>query len=100
MAHFLLIYEFSADYLERRGAFRGAHLGYAWAAAERGELVLAGALADPADRGILLFEGEDPAVVEAFAAADPYVIAGLVLSWRVRRWTTVVGDAAATPVRS
>ena len=35
--HFLLIYELADDYLERRPAFRGAHLSLAWAAHERGE---------------------------------------------------------------
>jgi len=49
---------------------------------------------------VLLFEGESDAAARAFAAADPYVKAGLVTQWSVRLWTTVVGDAAATPVRS
>lgn len=99
MAHFLLIYEFVDDYLERRGALREAHLTHAWATADRGELVLAGALADPVDRGILLFEGDGPEPAEAFAAADPYVTEGLVVSWQVRRWSTVVGDMAGDPIR-
>ena len=34
--HYLLIYDVSSDYLERRAEFRGAHLKLAWAAAERG----------------------------------------------------------------
>ena len=37
--------------------------------------------------------------VEAFATTDPYVLNGLVKSWRVRPWTTVAGEWAATPVR-
>ena len=65
----------------------------------RGELVLGGALADPPDMAILLFQGESPEAAEAFAGADPYVRNGLVRSWHVRPWTTVVGDIAATPVR-
>ena len=40
------------------------------------------------------------ATAMAFATADPYVRAGLVTEWSVRPWTTVVGDSAATPVRS
>jgi uncharacterized protein YciI len=48
---------------------------------------------------VLLFEGETPAVAESFAQADPYVLNGLVTKWRVRPWTTVVGEHAATPVR-
>lgn len=99
MKHFLLFYEFVSDYLERRPAFRSDHLRLAWEAQGRGELVLAGALADPADGAVLLFEGEDKAVAERFAKADPYVANGLVERWHVRVWTTVIGDRAATPVR-
>lgn len=97
--HYLLIYEASDDYLERRGAFRGAHLKLAWEAVERGELLLGGALADPVDGAVLLFKGESPEVAEKFVRADPYVANGLVRSWRVREWTTVVGNGATTLVR-
>jgi uncharacterized protein len=99
MAHFLLIYDFADDYLERRETFRAEHLAYAWAASERGELLAGGALADPFDQGILLFEGDSAAAAESFARADPYVINGLVKNWRVRPWATVVGRLAATPMR-
>jgi hypothetical protein len=60
---------------------------------------LGGALANPPDAAILLFQGDSPAVVEAFVQADPYVQNGLVLHWHIREWTTVVGDLAMTPVR-
>lgn len=97
--HYLLFYDLAPDYLERRGAFRDEHLALAWAAHARGELVLAGALADPVDGAVLLFQGDSPAVAEQFVAADPYVHNGLIASWRVRPWTTVAGEGAATPVR-
>jgi uncharacterized protein YciI len=97
--HFLLFYEAGPDYLERRPDFRGAHLEHAWAAHQRGELVVAGALADPVDGAVLMFQGEDASAAEEFARADPYVRNGLVADWRVREWTTVVGDFAATPLR-
>jgi hypothetical protein len=97
--HYLLMYDVSDDYLSRRGEYRAGHLAYAWAAAGRGELLLAGALADPVDSAVLLFEGDSPAVAEAFAREDPYVKAGLVVRWRVRLWQTVVGAHAANPVR-
>lgn len=97
--HYLLIYDVAPDYLERRGAHRDAHLALAWAAQARGELLLGGALAEPADGAVLLFQGESPAAAESFAAADPYVRNGLVTRWRVRPWVTVVGDQASTPVR-
>lgn len=96
--HWLLMYELVDDYLERRADHRSAHLALAWAAVERGVL-LAGAVAEPVDSALLLFQGDSPAAAEAFARADPYVNAGLVRSWRVRPWQTVVGEAAANPVR-
>ena len=99
MKHYLLFYDTAPDYLERRAKYRSAHLGLAWDAVERGELVLGGALADPTDGAVLLFRGEDRSVGEEFARADPYVTNGLVARWHVREWTTVVGEMAATPVR-
>lgn len=97
--HFLLTYNLAPDYLERRAEFRNAHLKLAWEAQERGELVLAGALDDPADRALLVFDCESAQTPQLFAATDPYVTNGLVRSFHVRPWTTVVGDLAATPVR-
>lgn len=97
MMHYLLFYDVVPDYVERRAAFRAGHLALAWQAQARGELVLGGALADPPDGAVLLFKGESPAVAESFAAADPYVRNGLVTRWRVRAWTTVVGDGASSP---
>jgi len=99
MKHFLLFYEVASDYLERRSQFRGEHLKLAWDAYERGDIVVAGALADPPDGAVLMFQGEDKSVAEDFAKADPYVANGLVTRWYVREWTTVIGNLAATPVR-
>jgi uncharacterized protein YciI len=96
--HYLLMYDVTDDYVERRAAFRSAHLGLARQAVERGELVLGGALADPPDMAVLLFRGSSPAAAEAFAMADPYVLNGLVKQWRVRPWTTVIGPDAEVKV--
>jgi uncharacterized protein YciI len=87
------MYELVDDYLPRRGGFRQEHLGLAAAAQERGEIVLAGAFADPPDRALLIFRGADRSVAEAFARKDPYVINGLVKRWEVRPWTVVIGGA-------
>ena len=97
--HYLLFYETAADYLERRAELRSEHLALAWASHARGELILGGALAEPIDGAVLLFEGDSPDVAERFAASDPYVRNGLVARWRVRPWSTVVGEGAASPVR-
>lgn len=97
--HYLLFYEVADDYLAKRAELRSSHLEKAWAASDRGELVLAGALANPVDGAVLLFSGGSPAVAENFAKADPYVTQGLVRKWHVREWTTVAGSTASTPVR-
>ena len=92
--HYLLFYKTVADYAERRPPFRRAHLQHAQEAVARGQLVLAGALANPTDGAVLLFRGDSPAAAEQFAKTDPYVVNGLVTKWYVREWTTVVGPEA------
>lgn len=94
--HYLLFYELVPDYLQRRAEFRDEHLTLAWRAHDQGELLLGGALGDPVDGAILLFKGESPRVAEQFAKNDPYVLNGLVTSWRVRAWTTVAGQMRQT----
>ncbi|HUK35131.1 MAG TPA: YciI-like protein [Vicinamibacterales bacterium] len=96
--HYLLFYEVVDNYAERRAPFRAAHLQYAKQALERGELVLGGAFANPIDGTVLLFKGASPSVAEAFAKTDPYVVNGLVTNWRVREWTTVIGELAEHPL--
>lgn len=97
MKYFLLFYDVTDDYMERRGAYREAHLALARAAAERGELRYGGAYADPPDGATLVFCGEDRGVAERFVKADPYVQNGLVKSWRVREWTVVIGADYRSP---
>jgi uncharacterized protein YciI len=89
--YYLLLYDVVDDYLDRRGAFREAHLALAHEAQARGELIMAGALHDPVDGAALVFKGDGPAVAEQFAEGDPYVKNGLVTAWRVRRWAVVIG---------
>ena len=96
--HYLLIYDVVDDYVTRRAPLRAAHIAHGRAAVARGELVLGGALANPPDGAILLFRGDSPAAAEAFARADPYVLNGLVTTWRVREWTTVLGPDAEIPL--
>lgn len=92
--HFLLIYDADADYADRRAPHRAAHIALAREAVKRGELVLGGAFADPIDGSVLLFKAPTAATAEAFARNDPYVREGVVRAWRVREWTTVIGDLA------
>jgi uncharacterized protein YciI len=95
--HHILFYDVIPDFTERRPMYRAEHLSLVRAAHDRGELVMAGALAEPAGGAVLVFRGDSPKAAEAFAAADPYVRNGLVTHWRVRKWSTVIGDGATMP---
>ena len=92
--HYLLFYDVVDDYVTRRAPLRAAHIGHARDSIARGELVLAGAFANPPDGAMFLFRGASPEAAERFAENDPYVTNGLVKKWRVREWTTVVGRDA------
>ena len=61
--------------------------------------MLGGTTGNPPDSAVFMFDCADPSVIEAFVQADPYVQNGLVLRHTIVPWTTVVGDAAHTPVR-
>ncbi|WP_176331613.1 YciI-like protein [Burkholderia vietnamiensis] len=98
MRHFLLFFVFAPDFESRREQYRDPHLRLAWQASERGELLLAGALTDPVDTGVLLFSTESVEQVEKYAREDPYVVNGLVIRWYVREWATTVGDDASMPI--
>jgi len=66
------------------------------------KLFLPGALAEPADRALIVFRAADKSKVEAFARKDPYVMNGLVKKWEVRHWNVVVGNeqpASTRPLR-
>ena len=91
--YWLLLYDYVEDILERRVPLREEHLGLASAAHERGELVMAGALAEPVDGAVFVFTADDAAVIEDFVNHDPYVREGLVTDWRIRPWTVVIGGA-------
>lgn len=90
--YYILFYDYVENILERRAPYRSEHLAAAQAAQARGELVMAGALAEPVDRAVLVFKVDDPQVIEAFVRADPYVLNGLVTSWQIRPWTVVIGS--------
>ncbi len=95
MNYYALLYHLVDDYMKRRPAYRDDHLRLAREANGRGELVLGGAFADPANMALLVFRVRDRSVIEAFVNNDPYVVNGLVKRWEVRPWTVVIGNEPA-----
>ncbi len=96
MKYFALIYYVVDSFVSRRTPFREEHLRLVRAANQRGELLLAGALGDPADRALLVFGTPDRSVAEDFARNDPYVTNGLVSRWEVQPWAVVIGGDSVT----
>lgn len=92
MSYYILNYKLNDNYLQERGQYRSEHLKMAKNAAEKGELVLGGALDSPADEAYLIFNCEDEKIPTEFAENDPYVNNGLIKEWTVRKWNAVVGS--------
>ncbi|PTX44592.1 hypothetical protein C8P64_0573 [Christiangramia gaetbulicola] len=92
MNYYILNYKLADNYLQDRGQYRAEHLGMAKEAAEKGALVLGGALDEPADEAYLIFRSENDEVATNFAENDPYVKNGLIKEWKVRKWNAVVGS--------
>lgn len=90
---FILFYDYIENIIERRAPYREAHLALVKEYVARGELILGGAFANPADGAAIVFKTDDQARIEEFVQKDPYVINGLVTGWRIREWTVVVGSA-------
>src|SRR6185369_12397745 len=95
MKYFALFYYVVDDFVSRRATYREEHLRRVREAHRSGDLLLAGAFTDPADRALLVFRAAGRSAVEEFARNDPYVTSGLVTRWEVRRWAVVIGDDTA-----
>jgi uncharacterized protein len=77
---YVLFYDYVDDILQRRAPHRDAHLAGINASAE---ITLAGAFGDPPRGAVIVFNTDDAAIVEDFAANDPYVREGLVTERRI-----------------
>ena len=86
----VLYYKTVPNYKEKRKVVRTIHLEHVKKYADRGEIIMGGALEDPADEALIIFNTDDITVAEDFARADPYVLNGLITEWRARLWNEVV----------
>lgn len=88
---FLVTYSYVPDMVERRQPHRSEHLAYLKEAFEKGQIIMAGAVTDPVDGGLLIMRADESSELLAFAANDPYAKAGLLRGVTVREWTVVLG---------
>ncbi len=89
--YYILFYKFIDDYLEKKTTFWEPHFAYVEEAYKRGDLIMAGVLAEPTDYALLVFKGYSPKPAEDFAEKDPFVLNGIVKEWKVRPWTVAIG---------
>ena len=88
---FAVICEDKPGALELRKANRPAHLAYL---EESGVVTQAGAFLDAADLpcgSLVILEAEDLAAAKAWAAGDPFALAGVFAKVEVRPWRRVIG---------
>jgi uncharacterized protein YciI len=86
---YLLFYDYVEDVVERRAPHRERHLERIREWRDGGRIVMAGATGDPPSGALIIFDVDNPTLVEEFADADPYVLAGLVTARRIVPWTVV-----------
>jgi uncharacterized protein YciI len=87
--YYILFYKTVDNYIERRAPFREEHLRLIREFHSDGRMVMAGALAEPADGAVLIFRGDNPDAAHDFVYRDPYVKNGLITEWSVRPWNVV-----------
>lgn len=90
MALYALICTDKADYLPTRLANREAHVAYLTSS---GVVAQAGPFLDGAGQmcgSLVIIDVADRAAAEAWAAADPYAIAGLFAKVRIEEWKKVI----------
>ena len=90
IVHHCLFYDYVEDVVEKRAPLRADHLALAREWKDDGRIVMAGALGNPPHGALFVFKVEDPAQIEQFVDADPYVSGGIVTGHRVVPWNVVI----------
>jgi uncharacterized protein YciI len=85
----VVLYESADDVLQRAPDFMADHTAHYEAYAAAGLLLGIGTFEDPTANGAMaVFTSR--AAAEEFAAGDPFVVNGLVVSYRVLAWNDVL----------
>ena len=89
MAKYVLLYQPSDDVLEKAPLHFPAHSARLQEFHGEGTLLMVGTFADPVNDGSMaIFTSREAA--EAFVAEDPFVVNGVVASWRLLEWNEVL----------
>jgi uncharacterized protein YciI len=89
MAKYVLLYQPSDDVLEKAPLHFPAHSARLQEFHGDGSLLMVGTFADPVNDGSMaIFTSREAA--EAFVAEDPFVVNGVVASWRLLEWNEVL----------
>lgn len=88
--HYLLTYNYVPDMINKRAPHREAHIAYAKAFESKG-LLLGGALQNPVDSGVLLFDSDENSV-KVYAENDPYFKNNLITSYSIREIMLAFGS--------
>lgn len=97
--HYLLRYRYVEGIDSLREPYRDEHLRRLWEQADAGHVVIGGGAGDPVSEGIIVWSVDDPTVIHDFVTGDPYMTAGLITSYDVVPWRTVIGELADNPLR-
>jgi len=90
--YYALHYTLAKNYMEKRTAYRALHFAHISPYFDRGQLLMGGAYDDISQGALLIFKVDDKTKLEEFAKNDPYVINGVVVSWRINQWNVAIGN--------
>jgi uncharacterized protein len=89
---FVLFYTSAPDVAAKAGPVFAAHKAYYEQFVARGVLLLLGTFEDAqADGSMAVFTTRESA--EEFAAADPFVLQGVVTSYQIKGWNEAIGGS-------
>lgn len=86
---YVVLYEAADDVMSKAPLHFEAHKALIDEFHERGDLLMVGIFGDPqAEGSMAIFTTREGA--EAFVAADPFVLNGVVRAWELREWNEVL----------
>ena len=91
LSTFLVIYSYPPGMEDRRTPYRADHLNWLRGLAAAGRMILAGAVQDPVDTGVLVMRGADIQDIRRLLLDDPYAVANLIVGVSVRPIALAVG---------